>query len=255
MLSAAHSIRKSALHLATILALIGCLTATEGCKEKTRASVGVECRGDTDCQSDLSCFESVPGAPGFCIPKAYAASDDDEEECLYRANCNAAQALRKVCPECILIGSYTCSQVTQGIDTPWYKDMQRRQERLESRCLKLRPEQIASENTDPNQLLARRRAYTSIAQNVSINGWGVRVPLSWLEDRPRLTQRTRQLANALKDVLAFSPPCFSGWTIGKTSIAVAGQCDRFRNPDRDKPPPQITLRRGKLYYRRGEPRE
>lgn len=198
------------LLVATMLILIGCMTGTSGCKEKPRASSGMSCRNERDCQSGLSCFEAVPGQPGFCIPNAYAASDNDEEECLYRATCAAAEALRKVCPECVLLGPYTCSRVTQGINTPWYKDMQRRQERLASGCLKLRPEQIVPETSDPNELLARRRAYASVAQNTSVNGWGISVPLWWLEDPPHLNERTRQLWKTLEDVPAFSPPCFDG---------------------------------------------
>jgi hypothetical protein len=235
---------KSVPHLATIIVLITCGVASQaGCQEKPLASTGMSCRRETDCQSDLSCAISPGQDWGLCIPKAYASSADDEGECLYRATCAAAEALPKVCPACTLSPALTCSSVTLGINTPWQKMMRSREERLESTCLKLRPEQIGKASTDPEELRARRRiaeAWGNIP--VEINGWSVHLPLSWQSDYVHYMERSRQLSNALKDVAAFRPPCELAMTLGTTTTVTAGQCGGFRNPDPSKPPPRVTIR-------------
>jgi hypothetical protein len=237
-----------------MLVLIGCLTLSHaGCRhhrhraEKPIAtppgSIGMSCRSDTECQSDLSCFISL-GPEGFCIPKAYAATDDDEEECLYRATCNAAEALRKLCPACILYAPLTCSRVTYSTDTPWYKTMRARQKRFEETCLKLRPEQIAEPETlESRKHQGRRRIRPDERTPILMDWWSVLLPLSWFDDESHFDERARRLAIALEHVPAFNPPCPDGLTIGNTATVIAGQCGRFRNPDPTKPPPKIQLRR------------
>ena len=79
------------------------------------------------------------------------------------------------------------------------------------------------------------------------------LPTSWLDDMPHYNERVRSLAMALVDDPAFSAPCPTGINQNNVITEIAGQCGRFRNPDLSKPPPKITLRRGKPYYRRGEP--
>ena len=234
-----------------MLVLVGCLSASQaGCRHHRHhaktpltlppGSTGMSCRSDAECQRDLSCFIS-PGPDGFCIPKAYAATDDDEEECLYRATCSAAEALRNVCPACVLYPPLTCSRVTQAIDTPWYKSMQTRQSRFAATCLKPRPEQIAeTENLKSKTPQARRRLRPEDRLTVGINGWSVLLPLSWSDDMVHYSQRVHQLATALEH---YNFPCPDEWTIDNTTIEMAGQCGRFRNPDPNKPPPEIHLHR------------
>jgi len=231
-----------------MLIAVGCLIATQSCKQKPRYPIGTWCESESDCQSDLNCYMSNQ-EHSFCIPKAYASSDDDDDECLYRATCAAARKLQDVCPECVLVPPLICTSVWEGVGSPQYKMIQARQQRLESTCLKPRPEQNWPPTSDPEELRRRRALSRSGAGTpMLIDGWGVRIPLPWYEDLPRYDERVRELVKSL-DVPEFYPPC----PMGMGFTTTAGQCGRFRNPEPSKPPPKITLRRGIPYYRRGEP--
>jgi hypothetical protein len=253
MASASYQSSKAALDTIMILIAVGCVIATQSCKEKPRYPIGTWCESESDCQADLSCYMSNQDH-GFRIPQAYASDDDDDDQCLYRATCAAARKLQDVCPECVLFPPLICTTAWDGVGSPQYKMIEARRQRLESTCLKPRPEQTEPTSSDPKELLERKRtlqAWGSVP--VTINGWNVHFPLSWQRDYAHYIERSRQLSRALRDLPEFRPACPEGIDLNNTITVTAGQCGGFRNGDLTKPPPKITLRRGIPYYRRGEP--
>lgn len=207
------------------------------------------CQRDADCQAGYSCFvQQGPVAKGVCIPKVYAASDADDEECLYRATCAAAAALRRVCRECFLFPILSCDGIPPT-NTMWY---QKRWRRFARGCLRPSPEQIeaskmprATKRRPPKAPIEHQQAPDF---GVHVNGWTVNVPAFWAgpeqTDWSTLHQREDRLQRTLAQLPQFNPACPTVILTAKpgsgTATVASGICGAFRNPDPSKTPPSVT---------------
>jgi len=213
------------------------------------------CGTDSKCGRGYECVVRYPelGSEGFCVPKGYSNSNLDEQDCLHKANCAAAKALRRVCPACIITPILTCGGVPS--DDAWYQE---RWARLKD-CLTPTPEQIRASAVPTVRTPSRKLKPGGPIEipkapdlNVNVNQWNIRVPAAWAVSQDqvsseKLYRRKGHLENKLSPLWEFNAACpISEEDIGTrttTESEIAGTCGVFRNPDPTKPPPSLMYSR------------
>ena len=210
------------------------------------STVGAFCSSDTDCDRESSCVAPRgAGSLDVCVPTTAAASNADDEECVYQAICRAAVALRRACADCILEPLVSCNPIPA--DDAWYR---KRWDRLEATCLKRTPEQDAAQKALSDFRKAPRDS-ADIMQpdlNLWITGWSIDVPISWAgsgdeSGRLRLDKSKAKLSQALARLAEFNFLCPVFESEGNKTDLIAGICGGFRNPNPTKSPPRVRIRK------------
>jgi hypothetical protein len=213
----------------------------------------LRCGTDSKCGKGYECVIPAPGigSEGFCVPKGYSNSNHDEEECLHKANCAAAGALRRACPACAITPIMTCGGAPSS--DAWYRE---RWERLKD-CFNPTPEQVRASAVPTVRTPSRKPnpgGPIEIQQapdlNVNVNQWNIRVPAAWAgsgdeDSSEKLYRRKGHLENTLSRLWEFNAACpiyeEDIGTTATTTSQIAGTCGAFRNPDPTKPPPSLNF--------------